>query len=154
MGSREGIPVTTVPRTLLDFAAVDPGFLGRALSNAYRLELLDLIDLDELISRSQGFRGVARLRAALGAYRTATFTRSSLERRFLELVKAAGLPKPSTNLFVEGYELDAYWPAERFAVELDTYKHHGDPVRLFSYMRTVKDKVSGLRALAAYRTRE
>jgi len=31
------------------------------------------------------------------------------------------------NLFVEGYELDAYWPAQRFAVELDTYDHHGTP---------------------------
>jgi very-short-patch-repair endonuclease len=32
------------------------------------------------------------------------------------------------NLFVESYELDAYWPDLRFAVELDTYDHHGDPV--------------------------
>ncbi len=31
------------------------------------------------------------------------------------------------NLFVEGCELDAYWPAERFAVELDTYDYHGSP---------------------------
>jgi very-short-patch-repair endonuclease len=29
------------------------------------------------------------------------------------------------NLFIEGYELDAYWKAERFAVELDTYDYHG-----------------------------
>ncbi len=28
---------------------------------------------------------------------------------------------------MEGYELDAYWPAERFAVELDTYDYHGSP---------------------------
>jgi very-short-patch-repair endonuclease len=32
------------------------------------------------------------------------------------------------NFFVDGFELDAYWPTERFAVELDTYDHHGDPV--------------------------
>lgn len=32
------------------------------------------------------------------------------------------------NYFVAGYELDAYWPAERFAVELDTYDHHGGQV--------------------------
>ena len=29
------------------------------------------------------------------------------------------------NLFVAGYELDAYWPSLRFAVELDTYDYHG-----------------------------
>jgi Transcriptional regulator, AbiEi antitoxin len=125
MASSEGIPLTAVPRTLLDFAAVDPRFLGRALDNAQRLGLLDLSGIDALVSRSRGFRGVARLRNALGIYRTPAFTRSGLERRFLALMRGAGLPVPSMNLFVEGYELDAYWPAERFAVELDTYDYHG-----------------------------
>lgn len=125
--SVEGIPATAVPRTLLDFAAVDPHFLGRALDNAQRLGLLDLIAIDALIARSRGFRGVARLRDALDIHRPAAFTRSGLERRFLELVRRTGLPRPSINLFVEGYELDAYWPAERFAVELDTYDYHGTP---------------------------
>jgi len=123
----EGVPVTAIPRTLLDFAAVDRHYLGQALDNAHRLGLLDLIAIDELISRSKGFRGVARLQTALAIHRPTAFTRSGLERRFLELVRRTGLPPPVTNLFVEGYELDAYWPAERFAVELDTYDHHGTP---------------------------
>lgn len=125
--SSEGLPVTSVPRTLLDFAAVDPRFLGRALDNTQRLGLLDLIAIDALVSRSRGFRGVARLREALNIYRISAFTRSGLERRFLELVRDAGLPPPSMNFFVEGYELDAYWATERFAVELDTYDYHGAP---------------------------
>ena len=106
--SSEGVPVTAVPRTLLDFAAVDPWFLPRALDRAERLGLLDLIAIDALVSRSRGFRGVARLREALSIYRIPGFTRSGLERRFLGLVHDAGLPRPSTNLFVAGYELDAY----------------------------------------------
>jgi predicted transcriptional regulator of viral defense system len=121
----EGIPATAVPRTLLDFAAIDPRFLGGAIEQAERLGLLDLIAIDALLKRSRGFRGVARLRDALEIYRDPAFTRSRLERRFLALVKRAGLPRPSMNSFVEGYELDAYWPAERFAVELDTYDYHG-----------------------------
>lgn len=123
----EGIPVTAIPRTLLDFAAADPHYLGQALDNARRLGLLDLIAIDELISRSSGFRGVARLRTALEIHRPTAFTRSGLERQFLALVRRAGLPSPSTNLFVEGYELDAYWPDKRFAIELDTYDYHGTP---------------------------
>ena len=119
------IPVTSISRTLLDFAAVDPRFVGAALDRAEKRDLLDLHALDMLLDRSRGFRGVARLRAALEIYRTPAFTRSRLERRFLALTRAAGLPQPSMNLFVEGYELDAYWPMERFAVELDTYDHHG-----------------------------
>jgi very-short-patch-repair endonuclease len=123
----EGIPVTAIPRTLLDFAATDPHYLGQALDNARRLGLLDLIAIDELISRSSGFRGIARLRTALEIHRPVAFTRSGLERRFLALVRRAGLPRPSMNLYVEGYELDAYWPDKRFAVELDTYDYHGTP---------------------------
>jgi very-short-patch-repair endonuclease len=124
----EGIPVTAIPRTLLDFAATDPSYLGQAVNNARRLGLLDLIAIDALIERSKGFRGVARLREALLPHRPRAFTRSGLEREFLRLTRKANLTPPSMNLFVEGYELDAYWPDLRFAVELDTYDHHGDPI--------------------------
>jgi very-short-patch-repair endonuclease len=106
---------------------VDPAFLSQALDNARRLGWLDMHAMGELTSRSKGFKGVARLRAALEVHRSADFTRSGLERSFLALVRRAKLPRPSMNLFVEGYELDAYWPEERFAVELDTYDYHGDP---------------------------
>jgi very-short-patch-repair endonuclease len=141
----ESIPVTAVPRTLLDFAAVDPRYLSRALENAQRLGLLDLIAIDALIARSRGFRGVARLREALRIYRPLAFTRSGLERRFLRLVRSAGLSPPSMNLFIEGYELDAYWPAERFAVELDTYDYHGDQAAFErDRMRQEELKLSGI----------
>jgi very-short-patch-repair endonuclease len=126
--SSEGTPVTAVPRTLLDYAATEPRYLAWALDRAESRGLLDFIAIDSLLSRSVGFRGVARLREALRVHRTPAFTRSGLERQFLDLVRKAGLPRPSTNLFIEGYELDAYWPAERFAVELDTYDYHGGHV--------------------------
>ena len=38
---------------------------------------------------------------------------------------AAGLPRPATNFVEAGFELDLYWPEQRFAVELDTYATHG-----------------------------
>jgi very-short-patch-repair endonuclease len=123
--SAKGIPTTSVARTLLDFAAVDPGYLSVALDRCERRGILDLIEIDSLIARSRGFRGVARLREALEIHRTPAFTRSGLERRFLALVRRAGLPRPAMNIFVEGYELDAYWDDVRFAVELDTYDYHG-----------------------------
>jgi very-short-patch-repair endonuclease len=121
----EGIPVTAVPRTLLDLAAIRPHSLARAVQRAERLDKLDLAALDALLGRNRGARGAERLRNALVPYRDPAFTRSGLERRFLQLVKEAGLSRPSSNLFIEGYELDVYWPVERFAVELDTYEFHG-----------------------------
>jgi very-short-patch-repair endonuclease len=126
--SSHGIPVTAPSRTLLDFAAVDPYYVPMALDRAARHGLLDLIAIDATLTRSRGLRGVARLREALGAHRDPAFTRSGLERRFLRLVREAGIRRPSTNIFVEGYELDAYWEHERFAVELDTYDYHGGQV--------------------------
>ncbi len=82
--------------------------------------------MEDLLARTKGHRGQAKVRAALEIYdETPAFTRSDLERRFLELVKEAGLPMPSMNLFVEGYEIDAYWAEARFGVELDIYGTHG-----------------------------
>jgi very-short-patch-repair endonuclease len=129
----------------LDFAAVDPRYLGWALDRAERLGLLDLVAVDALIARSTGFRGVGRLRTALEIYRLPDFTRSGLERRFLKLVRDAGLPRPSTNFFVAGYEVDVYWPAERFGVELDTYDHHGGHASFETDRRKHEDlKLAGI----------
>ena len=122
----ERIPVTAVPRTALDLAAtLRPESLMRMLERAEELRLFDLRHFDDLLARTAGHAGAGRLRRALQMYRPAPFTRSGLERRFLELVGGAGLPRPATGYGEEGYELDVYWPDARFAVELDTYETHG-----------------------------
>jgi len=123
----DGIPATSLPRTLLDLAPMLPAErLAKVLRRAEERRALDLGPIDVLLRRSGGHRGAPRLRAALDIYRDEpAFTRSGLEDRFLELVKAAKLPLPSMNFVVEGFELDAYWERERFVVELDVYETHG-----------------------------
>jgi hypothetical protein len=122
----DGMPVTAVPRTLLDLAAtLSSERLDRALERSEELNLFDLRPMDALLARAGGHPGAGRLRRALALYRSPPFTRSGLERRFLELVQRAGLPRPSTGYNVAGYELDVYWEPERFAVELDVYETHG-----------------------------
>jgi hypothetical protein len=123
----KGIPVTSLPRTYLDLAAMWPSErLDRVLRRAEELRLFDLGPVDELLGRAGGHPGRGPLRRALDIYRDEPiFTRSGLEREFLRLVKGAGLPTPSMNYIVAGFELDAYWQAERFAVELDVYETHG-----------------------------
>jgi hypothetical protein len=123
-----GIPVTAVPKTLLNVAGMREGHVRWALPRAKRLGLLDLIEIDEMLRRSRGMRGVARLRTALLRYRIKVFTRSDLELAFVALVQRAGVPQPSMNRWIAGYELDAYWADLRFAVELDTYDYHGDEI--------------------------
>jgi very-short-patch-repair endonuclease len=123
----EGIPVTSISRTLLDLAwMLHPDQLDRVLRRAEELQLLDLGPIEEPLDRCGRHPGAGRLRRALAIYREEpAFTRSGLERLFLRLVRQAGLAAPSMNYVVAGFELDAYWEAERFAVELDIYETHG-----------------------------
>jgi hypothetical protein len=124
---RDGIPVTSLPRTILDLAADSPQrTVARYIRRADDDKVFDLRAMEELLERSRGHRGRAKVLAALETYEDSpAFTRSDLERRFLEVVTAAGLPAPSMNYATEGFELDAYWADHRFAVELDVYSTHG-----------------------------
>lgn len=122
----EAIPVTAVPRTLLDLAvAVRPERLERMLQRAEELKLFDLAAVEELLARTAGHHGHGRLRRSLALYRPPPFTRSELERRILAALHAAGLPPPLVNHGELGFELDLYWPEQRFVVELDVFETHG-----------------------------
>lgn len=121
-----GIPVTSLPRALLDYAAtVDSDRLDKGIERAEELGLFDLAAVDELLGRTAGHRGHKPLLRALELYRPPPFTRSGMERRFLDLVDEAGLPKPITGFNELGHELDVYWPEHRLVVELDLYETHG-----------------------------
>ncbi len=125
----DGIPVTSPARTVLDLAAKEPRQkLDRLLERANERRLLDRRRFEALAARAGGHPGRAKFATALAAYRPEpAVLRSDLEKRFRRLVIRAGLPRPQTNVVVEGYELDAYWETEGFAVELDVYATHGSP---------------------------
>lgn len=132
LGSRDrrledGIPVTSVARTLLDLADVlRPRQLERAFEAAERLRLLDLRAVEELLDRSRRRAGVDALRAVIAAQSgPVPETRSELERRFLDICSDAGIPRPEVNVLVEGLEVDALWRRERVVVELDGRRYHG-----------------------------
>jgi hypothetical protein len=124
---RDGIPVTSLSRTILDVAVSSrPRTVRRQIQLAEDLKVFDLREMHDLLERTKGHRGQAKVRAALELQEEdPPFTRSGLERRFLEVVREAGLPEPSMNFFVAGHEIDAWWGAERFGVELDVYATHG-----------------------------
>jgi hypothetical protein len=120
------IPVTALPRTLLDCAGESRlSRLQRMLERGEELKLFDLAPVEDLLARSRGHAGWGRLRRAIALYAPVPFTRSAFERLFFEAVLEAGLPRPATNFVEAGFELDLYWPEQRFAVELDTYATHG-----------------------------
>jgi predicted transcriptional regulator of viral defense system len=127
LARRNGIPVTSLARTILDLAVDSrPRTVSRFIRLADDDKNFDLRAMEDLLDRTKGHRGQAKVRAALEIYdETPVFIRSDLERRFLEVVREAGLPAPSMNCFVAGYEIDTYWADHRFGVELDVFGTHG-----------------------------
>ena len=126
-GACEGIPVTSVPRTLLDLAIrARPEQLDALPGARRRTATSSTSARSKTLLAAPAATAAAAASPALALYRPdPAFTRSSFERRFRRLVSAAGLPAPSMNFNVAGFELDAYWPDLRFAVELDLFETHG-----------------------------
>ena len=126
--THEGMPITSVARTLLDLAATTrPDRLERSLAQAERLQLYDGTAIAEVLSRSNGHRGRAALTRATA--QEPKLTRSELEANFLELVRQAGLPEPQSNLPLIAHdhprlEPDFYWPTCRLVVETDGWETH------------------------------
>ena len=125
----DGIAVTSLARTLVDLAGVLPSAaLLKALEEAERSNRLDVRAIEGTLARTRQRHGAghAGMRAALAELRAvgATVTRSVLEDRFLALLDAHGLPRPSTNALVNGIEVDALWRRECVVVELDGWAFH------------------------------
>lgn len=128
----DGVPVTSVSRTLVDLAGVvATDQLVSALREADRRRTFDLLAIEAALERTRGRRGSgqAAMHAALAEVRAraAQLTRSRLEDRFAVLTERSGLPTPRTNVWFADhqFEVDALWDAERVAVELDSWREHG-----------------------------
>jgi hypothetical protein len=124
----EGVPITTVARTLLDYAEVVPrNRLKRAIEEADRLRMFDGFAIQELLARSPGRRGHKPVRELLSDFVYDEFSRQELEALFFDLCKEAGLLLPTMNAMICGYEVDAYWPGTNLIVELDSHAYHLNP---------------------------
>jgi hypothetical protein len=126
---RAGIPVTTPLRTVIDLATrLDSRRLEQAINEGANRDLFTPDELREAVGARSGRPGIRRLRQVLDR-RTFRLTRSDLERRFLPIADAAGLPPPETRAFVSGYEVDFYWPDLGLVVETDGLRYHRTPAQ-------------------------
>jgi len=133
----DGIPVTSVYRTIFDLAAVvGKRELERAWHEAEVRGLTDRVSLPVLLERYPGRRGTRRLRGLLGSDEPVGITRNEFEEGLLALVDAHELPRPRMNadLSLRGrfIEIDALWERQRLAVELDSRGVHGTKKRFES----------------------
>jgi predicted transcriptional regulator of viral defense system len=126
-----GVPVTTVPRTLLDLADVAPErTLRRAVRQAAVHHQVDERALRGQLQRAQGRHGAPRL-AALIADGPAP-TRSELEDRTLELLRTHGFPRPVVNATLAGLarrvEVDFLFAEHGLIVEADGARYHDNRI--------------------------
>jgi very-short-patch-repair endonuclease len=125
VGRVRGIPVTSVPRTLLDLAATRPEReVERAWNEMEVRQLRDALSVPALLERHPGRKGSLLLtRLASGAMLPVGITRNDLEEGFLALIDRFGLPRPRMNAHLpirnRFYEVDCLWEDLKVAIELD-----------------------------------
>lgn len=121
--SVRGIPVTGVPQTLVDLAAVlSVDALARACHEAGVLYRTTPSQVDAVLSPRRTSPGARKLRAVMSG--DVHVTLSHLERAFLELLRAAYLPLPETNRVASGRRVDCRWAKQRLTAELNSYRFH------------------------------
>jgi very-short-patch-repair endonuclease len=132
VATHRGIPVTTPARTILDQAAtpISDASLERLVNevDASRGIDLDAPSLRHYCGLRPGEPGVKRLRALLEP-ETFRLSDSELERLFRPAALAAGLPQPLTKAWVNGYEVDFYWPDLGLVVEADSLRYHRNAIK-------------------------
>ena len=110
-----GIPITTVPRTIVDLAAeLPPDELARACHEATVRYRVTPEAIEAVLARRRNSPGARNLRRVL--WGDVHVTLSRLETRFLELLAQEGLPLPETNRPVGAHYVDCHWPERRLTV--------------------------------------
>ena len=126
--THEGIPVTNPALTLVDLAATSSDkALERAINEA---DKADLIGPDALRAALRAIRrpGAGRLRRLLDRP-TFVLTDSELERLFVPIAIAAGLPVPETQVTLHGHRVDFFFREHGLVVETDGLRYHRTPTQ-------------------------
>ena len=129
----DGLPITSVARTLLDLGAViHPNQVGRAAIDALHRRLVSWGQLAEVLVREggRGRAGTAPLRRFMGREDPGVAAlESELEVRFWELVRSYGLREPARQFVVRAggrmFRIDFAYPDVLLAVEVDGAAWHG-----------------------------
>ena len=129
----DGIPTTTVERTLFDLGAVRRvPVVERAVEAALRRELTTLPALGMTLRRlgRRGRRGTAALRIALGGYSPdRNLTESDMEMLLLQVLRRNGLPEPALQYVISDNgrfiaRVDAALVEWKIAIEYESFQYH------------------------------
>jgi len=129
--TEEGIPLTSVHRTIFDLAVTEPldAVIAMIKEAEYR-NRYDRLSLPELLDRYPAKRGSRNLRFALRrlSEEPTGRKRSKLEERFAPFLRRHRLSLPRFNdwivLGARRFQVDCHWPLLRLIVELDGWEGH------------------------------
>jgi very-short-patch-repair endonuclease len=117
------IPVTTVPRTLVDISSeLSLDALARACHEAGVRYGATPNSVEAVLAQRPGSPGAKKLRRVI--HGDVHVTLSKLEAHFLALLRGENLPLPRTNKPAGTRRVDCRWPEHRLTVELDGYQFH------------------------------
>jgi len=146
----EGLPCTTVARTLVDLAGCVPyRVLESAVRQAQVRGVLDVEAIGEVLLACPRPRGIRRLRAILDDPVALQPTRSGEERTALRALLRAGYPWPVVGGTVPGTEelVDLHWPAQRVVIEVDGPTHETQVQRARDRRRDAALRLLGWRVV-------
>jgi hypothetical protein len=128
----DGIPCTSVARTIVDLGDHEPARLvERAVDQSEALQIFDLTAIEDVLERVGPRRGAGVVKSLLAQRREPVLTNREFEERFLGLVRVAGLAVPAVNAWIVAgewaYQADFLWRAERLVVETDSREFHMHP---------------------------
>ena len=123
---RRGLPVARLERAAVDVAVRSPTCAEGVLVESVQRGFTTAVRLRACIFAMGHVAGRRRLLAI--TYRIEGGDRSVMERRFMRIVREAGLPRPVQNhaLLIDDRRLwlDACYPGLRIAIEIDGRAYH------------------------------
>jgi very-short-patch-repair endonuclease len=124
---RDGIPVTAPAQTMADLAVrATSDELERMVNAADKLDVLHWDALPAALASLPPTPGVAKFRDWYARHNLVV-TDSELERMMIPIVRRAGLPQPLTQVWLDGFRVDFYWPDLGLVVETDGLRYHRTP---------------------------
>ena len=124
---RHGLPLTTPVDTLIDLAAAGAN-VEAAVNNADKLDVIHVGDLRQALEKVDPRPGVPALKQLIDIH-TFVLTDTELERLFPPIARRAGLPKPLSQVWLNGGRVDFYFPGLGIVVECDGGRYHRTPLQ-------------------------
>jgi hypothetical protein len=121
--TRDGIPIITPERTLIDLAASLPArAIAKATREAIRLKATTASSLLDALLKHRGRRGTKQLRELAERYKGLPIERARSDAESYALERLG--PGPSVNVRIAGEEADLVWHDERLIIEIDGPQYH------------------------------